>query len=71
LPLDHDAHGIIDRCYMVGIEGMAQSEHIGEESKSYQRWKSPDVVAIQGAAHHMQQRDTAVQCGDLQPVGRL
>ena len=66
-PLQHVAHGIVDGGDMVRIEGMAQSEHVGDEAQAHQRGMLRRVVKIKPPANHVQQRDNAVQTRQAYP----
>ncbi len=37
-PLKHESHRVVDRCDVIRVEGMAQTEQVGNEAETNQRW---------------------------------
>ena len=48
--LQHESHRVVDRRDVIGIERVAQPEHVGDETEPDQRWMARGVVEIESPA---------------------
>ena len=67
--LQHESHRVVDRRDVIGIERVAQPEHVGDETEPDQRRMARGIVEIESPAQHVQQGDDAVQPGQPPPLG--
>jgi hypothetical protein len=68
--LQHDAHGVINCCDVIGIEGMAQSQHVGHEAKADQRGVMSCEMQIQSPADNVQHCYNAIETAELDAILR-
>ena len=68
--LQHESHRIVDRRDVVGVEGVAQSEHVGDEAKADQRGVRCRVVQVQAEARDVQEGDEAEETRQPDPLAR-
>ncbi len=62
--LQQEAHGVVDRGDVIGVERVAQAEHVRDEAEPDERRMARRVVQVQPPAGDVQQRDDAVQDGE-------
>jgi hypothetical protein len=59
--LQHEPHRVVDRRDVIGVEGVPQPEHVGDEAEPDQCRKACGVVKVESPAHCVQQGDDAVE----------
>ena len=68
--LQHEPHRVVDRRDVIGIESVAQPEHVGHETEADQRRIVRGMVDIESPAEYVQQGDDAVEPRQSAPFGR-
>ena len=68
--LQQEADGVVDRRDVVGVERVAQPEHVGDEAEADERRMGARVVEVQAPARDVQGRDEAVEAGEPPPLAR-
>jgi len=59
--LQHVAYGVVYRCDMVRIEGVAQPEHVGDEAQPDELGMAHRVMHVRSPPHHVQEADEAIE----------
>src|SRR5262249_28422208 len=64
--LEELAGRVVDRCDVVGVEGVAQTERVGERAQPGERGVVPRVVEEQPPADQVQEEDGAPEAGEAE-----